>query len=290
VFVHGDGIRTTARTLREEGWSLRAIAAQLGIGLSTASLWVRDVAPDQRRPAPDDARGEALPVWTSGRVRTCSRCRRHLPEELFSRHGKGLQWWCKRCFAGYRRGLVQGERPRARARDYVMTVLARCPCTDCGEADPVVLEFDHVGPKRAGISELVHRGAPVAAIAEELRHCEVVCVNCHRRRTARRSGSWRLAPEQAPMGRRRLRHRNREHVARRLQASGCVDCGETDLVVLDFDHLNDKTQTISRLVHSECSLERLDEELAKCEIRCACCHRRRTASAGGFWRAVASVS
>jgi 5-methylcytosine-specific restriction endonuclease McrA len=65
------------------------------------------------------------------------------------------------------------------------------PCTDCGEWDIVVLEFDHLRDKTANVSRLVHI-APWPRVLEEIAKCEVACANCHRRRTARRAGyhSW----------------------------------------------------------------------------------------------------
>jgi hypothetical protein len=64
----------------------------------------------------------------------------------------------------------------------------------------------------------------------------------------------------------------------------CVDCGETDPGVLDFDHLRDKRANLSTLVLSAVSWPAVEAEIAKCEVRCANCHRRRTALSGGFYR------
>lgn len=59
------------------------------------------------------------------------------------------------------------------------------PCVDCGEDDPVVLEFDHIrGTKRDGIARLKAQPASAATLLAEIAKCEVRCVNCHRRRTA----------------------------------------------------------------------------------------------------------
>jgi hypothetical protein len=61
------------------------------------------------------------------------------------------------------------------------------PCVDCRETDPLVLEFDHLADKAFTISEGL-RDRSWTAIVEEMAKCEVVCANCHRRRTAQRAG------------------------------------------------------------------------------------------------------
>jgi hypothetical protein len=70
-----------------------------------------------------------------------------------------------------------------------------------------------------------------------------------------------------------------------LAASGCVDCGEADVCVLDFDHVGEKTATVTHLVRREVGLQRLRDEIARCEVRCANCHRRRTAVTSAHYRA-----
>jgi hypothetical protein len=69
-----------------------------------------------------------------------------------------------------------------------------------------------------------------------------------------------------------------------LQRAGCTDCGEQDPVVLEFDHRADKREAVVRLACG-CSLETLRQEIAKCDVRCANCHRVRTLVTGGCWRA-----
>ena len=83
---------------------------------------------------------------------------------------------------------------RARARAYMLEILCSSRCADCGLADPAVLEFDHVGPKRLEVGRLVREGYRLERIKVEIANCELVCANCHRRRTAERCRSWRVDP------------------------------------------------------------------------------------------------
>lgn len=56
-------------------------------------------------------------------------------------------------------------------------------------------------------------------------------------------------------------------------ADGCVDCGNTDIRVLDFDHVRGvKIDSIARMVSNEVGFDILRAELAKCEVRCKNCH------------------
>lgn len=70
----------------------------------------------------------------------------------------------------------------------------------------------------------------------------------------------------------------RQYVYDLSKAKGCIDCSETDPIVLDFDHVRGKkVLAIGNMVPQNCSFATLQEELAKCEIRCSNCHRRKTA-------------
>jgi hypothetical protein len=131
-----------------------------------------------------------------------------------------------------------------------------------------------------------HQAATRKAVEVEIARCEVVCTNCHRRRTAKRAG-WRraLASEPAPRPYpTRTVERNLLHVYDVLRRGACGDCGERDPLVLEFDHIGAKRDAVTRLAWYGCSLATLDAEIAKCEIRCANCHRRITARRGGHFR------
>ena len=72
-----------------------------------------------------------------------------------------------------------------------------------------------------------------------------------------------------------IRERNRDYMRKVRGERGCVDCGEKDPIVLDFDHIHDsKRYTISNM--QKHSLAKVDKEIAKCVVRCANCHRRVT--------------
>jgi hypothetical protein len=64
-----------------------------------------------------------------------------------------------------------------------------------------------------------------------------------------------------------------------LENPQCKDCGEKDQVVLEFDHKNpeEKSDSIAKMIANNRPLAIILIEVAKCDIRCANCHRRRTA-------------
>ena len=75
------------------------------------------------------------------------------------------------------------ESYRRRNRDWVWNYLQKHPCVDCGETDPIVLEFDHVrGEKRDNVTKMVSGGLAIETIEEEVSKCEIRCANCHRRK------------------------------------------------------------------------------------------------------------
>jgi hypothetical protein len=69
-------------------------------------------------------------------------------------------------------------------RKLLLDFLREHPCVDCGESDPVVLEFDHVrGQKKFTVGSAVSFSLSVLMV--EIEKCEIRCANCHRRRHAK---------------------------------------------------------------------------------------------------------
>lgn len=142
-------------------------------------------------------------------TKRCSRCREVKPTSEFHRSrssADGLQCYCRPCNIDVAKRFHADnaehcrERISKRARRILdvnrrllFDYLVAHPCVDCGEPDPVVLDFDHVaGRKIANVSELVFRHKTWEVISAEIAKCEVVCANCHRRRTATRAQTFRI--------------------------------------------------------------------------------------------------
>ena len=142
--------------------------------------------------------------------RLCRRCQIAKSIDGFpfvnERHGR-RRFICNACRAVYNRehykanksAYVQKARGwrksrRIELRTIVWEYLNTHPCIDCGESDPVVLEFDHVSKKKeAGVAVLVHKAVSIETLMEEIAKCEVRCANCHRRRHAKERRTGRIA-------------------------------------------------------------------------------------------------
>ena len=305
-------------------------------------------------------------------MRRCCMCKLFKPESDFAFRSLKTgerQSSCRECHAAYRRAHslrtkeTYVRREVARMRGYrienharILEYLLGHPCVDCGQTNPIVLDFDHRDPaaKRTEVARLTGT-KPWPQVLAEIAKCDVRCANCHRRRTATQF-AWRRARPRAtphldlswvatrPRDRRasdddslvlrtcttchvaqpasefaikntrtglrstkckscqraysRLHYRgNRglylDKAAKRnarerdrlavvlleyLATHPCVDCGTTDVTVLEFDHRDGtaKVATITALIR-QFRLREIEAEIAKCDVRCANCHRRRTA-------------
>jgi hypothetical protein len=75
----------------------------------------------------------------------------------------------------------------------------------------------------------------------------------------------------------KYRHRIWEQVQGYLLDNPCIDCGEPDIAVLEFDHVRgEKRANISTMVQNIVRWDTIRSEIEKCDVRCANCHRRRT--------------
>lgn len=101
----------------------------------------------------------------------------------------------------------------------------------------------------------------------------------NRRRYVREHYARNIEAQRARIRQQKQRWRRevKAWLGRYLADHPCVDCDEDDPVVLEFDHVRgQKKFNIGDAVRTTQSLKAVLAEVAKCEVRCANCHRRRT--------------
>ena len=142
-------------------------------------------------------------------------------------------------------------------------------CSSCGHIKPVVA----FATFRSRSGELRRRG-----ICKQCRDARSIG-NIEHQQEYRKQYNERTAPE-----------RRRKQNVRRLEAkkfvdeykeaNPCVDCKRKfPAVAMDFDHVRGgKIRNVAGFVSGAYKLDLIKEEIAKCDLVCACCHRIRTAS------------
>lgn len=138
-------------------------------------------------------------------MKQCSECGAIKPLDEFQKRARskdGRTNLCKPCKRAYdndhysktpeRRNYIRANSDaRILAnRGFIIDYFLDHPCVDCGETDPVVLEFDHRGDKLGNVSKMIIRNS-LATLKAEVAKCDVRCANCHRRKTAKDFGYWR---------------------------------------------------------------------------------------------------
>lgn len=68
--------------------------------------------------------------------------------------------------------------------------------------------------------------------------------------------------------------KHRKLASRYKLLCGCKICGYKKCsAALDFHHLRDKDEAVSKIINSGCGTEKVKNEIRKCEILCSNCHR-----------------
>lgn len=77
------------------------------------------------------------------------------------------------------------EKYKIELQKFIFDYLSNHPCVHCNETDPVVLEFDHLRDKETNVSTAIKNIWSIARIKTEISKCQILCANCHRRKTAK---------------------------------------------------------------------------------------------------------
>ena len=93
---------------------------------------------------------------------------------------------------------------------------------------------------------------------------------------------WYENHREVYLNRNRRKKEKLRNIMREQKAKPCADCGNEYLFyVMDFDHREgeEKMAHVSKLVQ-RMNLQRLLDEIAKCDVVCSNCHRVRTYQRG----------
>lgn len=130
-------------------------------------------------------------------MKKCPTCKETKPYSDFSKNkGKkdGFSCHCRGCKKEYQARWYRKNSTRHKANtrrrtsmyeNEIRTLFDSCKaksgCADCGEKNPIVLDFDHVnGIKEFNLSWGLQKKFPMHRILAEIKKCEVRCANCHR--------------------------------------------------------------------------------------------------------------
>lgn len=211
----------------------------------------------------------------------CGKCGRLLPASNFhlsTTRKSGLNHICKSCrrlesktryqtlklnalwVVNNKRNVM---RLQAARRKPVLSVKS-AGCHRCGEKNLACLDLHHLTPcfKHANVSRLVNSLASPSQIEDELKKCLVLCANCHRT-THDRVGKH-PNPQRTKIG------------AIKMRSRCAVCCLAPCPAALDLHHLEPlgKSASVSVLASRKCGWSLVVEELKKCVVLCANCHRK----------------
>ena len=115
---------------------------------------------------------------------------------------------------------------------------------------------------------------------------QTVCRSCNREKSRNYYSNNKEKQSKLINSRtKKIRLERRQYLWNYFDSHPCVDCGNTEKIVLEFDHITGvKINGVAKLAHDGAPIKVIDEEIAKCEVRCKNCHVKATyARLGGSW-------
>jgi hypothetical protein len=139
-------------------------------------------------------------------MKKCPRCKEFLDKSNFGINitkKDGLQAYCNECMKKYRlehyrnnkeAHYIRNSKKRKIFSNYILSIKNNTPCKDCGiiyNDEPWLTEFDHISKDKVSSVGKLRLMGNFKKLKNEISKCELVCLICHRRRTAKR-GLWRV--------------------------------------------------------------------------------------------------
>jgi len=108
-------------------------------------------------------------------------------------------------------------------------------------------------------------------------YLQSVCISCQQKDSRERyAKDTEYVKERNKLSRQKGKERAKQIVSDYLSSRFCIDCGESDPVVLTFDHVSgEKKYNIADMIQQGLGTENIMREIGNCEVVCFNCHMRR---------------
>ena len=145
-------------------------------------------------------------------------------------------------------------------------------CLYCGKRNPAYIDFHHNGDKLDTVGDVLRKTYSWDRVIEEIKKCDVVCANCHRKLHRKEKESQKYLENTTNLSQQHKRETYRWFCDYKSSLK-CEICGEKESCCLDFHHTKDKTISVGRCASRGHSKKRILKEIEKCIVLCANCHR-----------------
>jgi hypothetical protein len=183
------------------------------------------------------------------KTKVCIGCFYPLSLSQFNKHEQGLygkRARCKKCQAILRKGSVARN-----AKRKALLAKGLRPCNGCGKAKPL----SQFQPKTQANGKEGWEGKCKPCVSKRQKTNHAV-----------RNASAR------------------QLVFNYLKKHPCIDCGENNVLALEFDHVHSKKFDIGTALNGNTAIDLLKKEMKKCVVRCSTCHRIKTHLEINSWR------
>lgn len=221
-------------------------------------------------------------------MKACTKCNNIKNFICFNKnikHKDGLSYYCKECIRidkkeKYNENLDESRKytnsRRAESIKWFQELKSNIPCMDCGKIyEPYCMDYDHIverGIKIKNVSRMILDNASESAILEEIKKCDLVCLLCHNKRTYIRIN------EKIGEGRAYKPHQIRNiNIINSFKNKACATCNiQYESFNMQIDHIIPLNKLYNVCSLKSCKEETLQNELVKCQVLCALCHRKKS--------------
>jgi hypothetical protein len=211
------------------------------------------------------------------REKECSKC--HLIKPYFEFQKKEnspdkISCWCLNCHNTYYKQYIINNSAKYekyfkdynRKKSEWFKSLKLKPCKDCNISyEPECMDFDHLKDKIKNVSRMFIENYSKEDVLKEIEKCDLVCVLCHNKRTYDR------------VIRTKFKYNRNINIINSAKNVPCAICNKKyESYNMQFDHIDPKLKYNNVCNLKSSKVDVLLNEISKCQILCALCHRRKS--------------